>query len=511
MLERGRYANIFDEGKKITMDKEKIGVFISVLRKERHMTQKELADELGLTDKAISKWERGLSYPDISMLEPIANFFDVSVMELLKGERLDADATITMQEAQQMINESLSMSEDTLIRRQNKHKRIVYILLCLLICLIAGFFNVPYFLYTAFLIMIALPGISLAKKRAYIDVPHDRGTFKQLFGLYSIVILLHQLNERMAYFPEYGGELIYYRPAGTFLMGFFFFFLGYEAIKGLHNDKDYLKRIPTHRIGTLLCIFYICNFAYIFVALMQGNRYPVSVLIKAFIGIVLLNDHMWFLVELLLLYVVFYIVFRFVKKEFLQYCYILITVLSIIVVSFLAGHDMNGKTICNWFEGEWWYNTIPLFFVGMLVARFYDKIVPVLKKWFWFILILAIAAFLICFYHLDYVMLEFGYWSETAMTMGYFDKAVTWMVQVPTVICFTAIVFLLMMKIKVNNRILDFMGAIGLCTIMMQNTILLVFEYMTWNQNIHIYCIGVIVTTLVVATGTYKLWQLLFE
>ena len=138
------------------MDKEKIGEFISVLRKERQLTQKELADELGLTDKAISKWERGLSYPDISMLEPIANFFDVSVMELLKGERMDADATITVQEAQLMINESLSMSEDTLIRKQNKHKRIVYILSALLICFVAGFFNVPYLLYTVALVMIAL-------------------------------------------------------------------------------------------------------------------------------------------------------------------------------------------------------------------------------------------------------------------------------------------------------------------------------------------------------------------
>ncbi len=493
------------------MEKEKIGEFISELRKERQMTQKELADELGLTDKAISKWERGLSYPDISMLEPIANFFEVSVIELLKGERMESDASITMQEAQQMINESLSLSEDTLIRRQNKHKRIVYILLCLLICLIAGFFNVPYFLYTAFLIMIALPGISFAKKRAYIDVPHDRGTFKQLFGLYSVVILLHQLNERLAYFPEYGGELVYYRPAGTLLMGFFFFFLGYEAVKGLHNDKDYLKRFPVHRIGMVLCTFYICNFAYIFVTLMRGDRYPAEVLIKAFIGIVLLNDHMWFLVELLLLYTVFYIVFRFVKKEFIQYGCMLITIVSIIVVSFLAGHDLRGKTISNWFEGEWWYNTILLFFAGMMVARHYDKIIRFLKKWFYPVLIVAIVGFLICFDGTDYVMLNFGYWTETVMTMGYFDKAVTLAVQFPLNVCFTAIVFLLMMKIKVNNRVLDFMGAIGLCAIMMQNTILLVFEYMTWNQNIHIYCAGVIVASLIVAIGIHKLQQLVFE
>ncbi|MBQ3516438.1 MAG: hypothetical protein IJA29_04360, partial [Lachnospiraceae bacterium] len=94
---------------------------------------------------------------------------------------------------------------------------------------------------------------------------------------------------------------------------------------------------------------------------------------------------------------------------------------------------------------------------------------------------------------------------------GYFDKAVTLAVQFPMIVCFTAIVFLLMMKIKVNNRVLDFMGEIGLCAIMMQNTILLVFEYMTWNQNIHIYCAGVIAATLVAASGIYKLWQLVFE
>ena len=104
------------------MDKGKIGEFIAVLRKERQMTQKELADQLCLTDKAISKWERGLSYPDISMLEPIAEFFEVSVVELLNGERMDENATITVQDAQQIIKESISISQDELAKKQQKHK-----------------------------------------------------------------------------------------------------------------------------------------------------------------------------------------------------------------------------------------------------------------------------------------------------------------------------------------------------------------------------------------------------
>lgn len=162
------------------MDKEKIGEFISILRKEREMTQKELADKLGLTDKAISKWERGLSYPDISMLEPIANVLQVSVVELLKGERIGSDATITMLEAQQIVNESISISEDKHIKKQNIHKKIIYMLCCIMIFLLSWLMNAPYFLYTAILVMIALPGISFAKKKTFVDEPHSYDVFKRL-------------------------------------------------------------------------------------------------------------------------------------------------------------------------------------------------------------------------------------------------------------------------------------------------------------------------------------------
>ena len=81
------------------MDNEKFGNFIVELRKENNMTQKELADKLHLTDKAISKWERGLSFPDISILKPLSEIFNVSVIELLNGERenikeIDIDSRI---------------------------------------------------------------------------------------------------------------------------------------------------------------------------------------------------------------------------------------------------------------------------------------------------------------------------------------------------------------------------------------------------------------------------------
>ncbi|MCL2580577.1 MAG: helix-turn-helix domain-containing protein [Oscillospiraceae bacterium] len=71
------------------MDNEKIGLFISELRKSRLMTQKDLAAKLNVTDKAVSKWERGLSCPDISLLAPLSDILGVTTGELLNGVRCD--------------------------------------------------------------------------------------------------------------------------------------------------------------------------------------------------------------------------------------------------------------------------------------------------------------------------------------------------------------------------------------------------------------------------------------
>ncbi len=67
------------------MDAGKTGKFIAEKRKAINMTQNELAEKLHITDKAVSKWERGLSFPDISILIPLAEILNISLYDLLKG------------------------------------------------------------------------------------------------------------------------------------------------------------------------------------------------------------------------------------------------------------------------------------------------------------------------------------------------------------------------------------------------------------------------------------------
>ncbi len=71
------------------MDAQKFGQFIAAQRNEKGLTQDELGRKLQVTDKAVSKWERGLGFPDINTLGPLADALDVSIAELMKSERIE--------------------------------------------------------------------------------------------------------------------------------------------------------------------------------------------------------------------------------------------------------------------------------------------------------------------------------------------------------------------------------------------------------------------------------------
>lgn len=73
------------------MDQIKIGKFIAERRKNASLTQLQLAEKLGITDKAISKWERGLAMPDTSIMLELCDFLGISVNELLNGEIIDME------------------------------------------------------------------------------------------------------------------------------------------------------------------------------------------------------------------------------------------------------------------------------------------------------------------------------------------------------------------------------------------------------------------------------------
>ena len=118
----------YPDGEVNSMNKERLGTFIAENRKAFGMTQKDLAETLHITDKAVSKWERGLSYPDVTLLEPLAAAFSLSVEELVACRKRE-----TEEREEEPVRALLDISRDNLKRERRRGGRRSVVLGVLLI------------------------------------------------------------------------------------------------------------------------------------------------------------------------------------------------------------------------------------------------------------------------------------------------------------------------------------------------------------------------------------------
>lgn len=113
------------------MNQEKIGKFILELRKEKNMTQQELADKIGVTDRAISKWENGRRLPDLSLITVLAEVINVEVSELLNAKRMTKEELIDLRETINSLIEYESNQQIRNNKRFNKYNMVGCIALTL--------------------------------------------------------------------------------------------------------------------------------------------------------------------------------------------------------------------------------------------------------------------------------------------------------------------------------------------------------------------------------------------
>ncbi len=103
------------------INNEKFGQFLAEVRKEKQMTQKDLADKLFVSDKTVSKWERGNSMPNVTLLIPIADVLGITVTELLQGEKLKENKTLNSDVVETLVVNSLDLSLRDTIRQRKKN------------------------------------------------------------------------------------------------------------------------------------------------------------------------------------------------------------------------------------------------------------------------------------------------------------------------------------------------------------------------------------------------------
>ncbi len=141
------------------MTSKECGNFIAELRKEKKLTQKELAEKINVSDKAVSRWETGKGYPDVTSLVSLSEYFDVSVNELLSGKRL------TVENIKETADENL-ISVFGQVQKNKKQQ------------------NLQVAIYTSILIVVLLPILIIIGKELFVSM----ATQIQLENIISAVI-----------------------------------------------------------------------------------------------------------------------------------------------------------------------------------------------------------------------------------------------------------------------------------------------------------------------------------
>ena len=257
------------------------------------------------------------------------------------------------------------------------------------------------------------------------------------------------------------------------------------------------------------------------------------------LGITMMNVYAWFPIVLSLLYLVFFLSFRFVKNR--KACFVIIGVFTVLmgVGACINGHmawwagpanwwmdDNFWETSFKWwmdekifwFQGEWWVNSAPAFLAGLIFATYENKIVPFFKNKYgskFFVLILITLAA----YGLNaYGQTRFGYWTEFNMRGPEIDKKIlTYFCQIPLMFIFPFTVFMFLMKYHVVNPVSRFFGKYSLHTYLMNLMALTLLRFLSYNveespfymggvyPNLLAFAIGVIILSVLLGVGEQKL------
>ena len=311
---------------------------------------------------------------------------------------------------------------------------------------------------------------------------------KSLRGMAALGVMLHHISQE--YMLQESGVLSAFVNAGVYFVAIFFFCSGYGLLKSLDSKKDYLKGFIRKRIVRAIVIpFYVNVLIYGILIFIVKIHLDKTQWITNLLGVTMMNRYAWFPIVLAILYLVFFICFRFIKNRPVCFVIIFLFMVAMGLLFCVEGHYawwygpknwwMDEKFWENglqwwqneqilWFNGEWWVNSAPAFLSGLIFANYEKQIVAFFKKNYMlkFHVLLAITALL---YGLSsFGQSKFGYWTEwngNGPEIG--DKIITYFMQIPLLIVVPFTIFMLMMKYHVKNPVWAFFGKYSLHTYLM--------------------------------------------
>ncbi|MBR3465355.1 MAG: acyltransferase family protein [Clostridiales bacterium] len=343
----------------------------------------------------------------------------------------------------------------------------------------------------------------------------DRISGKEIQGALAVFIIIHQTVVALNAKYDDPEDMFFFFFYGILAVSFFFFSSGFGLIKRWMTDENYIRGFMRRRIFTVLVPFFICNYIYLTDALLNNivarEHFGFGEVICSFFGIFLINNEMWFAVEIMILYIAFRLVFAKVKKPLTGIIIMTLVVLVMMTIGLFSGHSETG-VMSYWFKGEWWYNTLLMFPLGMLYAYKEDRINKVIKKAFISILIASSILFVLLDHVHRNLVMDSIYWTEYYGSAHHIlDKLKGLGVETLFEIVFLILVLTVMSRVKIGNPVIKFFGKISL-EIIMLNYILIDKLYFLYKlYGIGVYLPAVAAGTIVCASLVYMVKNIVLE
>lgn len=331
---------------------------------------------------------------------------------------------------------------------------------------------------------VALLGLCLYKLKSVGNVLNETNdeylslqTCNCLRGIFAIVVVLHHLAQR----TESGFLLPYFNKVGVISVGVFFFFSGYGLQKQyLKNGEKYRKNFLIKRLPSVIIPYAFFNVLYWILYAVGGNIYSVKEIICDFLNGHTLVSFSWYIVVIVEFYLFFFLFMLICKSN--HFAMIVCTVIWFFV-HFVLCIKMG--------FGSWWYASAHILPVGMFWATYEDAILKIIKKHYWLCFLASVFGF----------VTSIGLPKISGlMKATIISKCLMFVLPFLEVIFFVLIVLMTMLKFKMKNAALEFLGKISLEVYLAQGIFMKCFRTHFINiESDVIYVIACIIATVVFA------------
>ena len=273
-------------------------------------------------------------------------------------------------------------------------------------------------------------------------------------------------------------------PIGYLFVSIFLFCSGLGLYKSYKSKPDYLRGFARRRILPLVIAYYLSEVIYLLVRLAMGQKMDALTVLWYLSGLHMANFNAWYLIVIPFFYLAFWLAFRLCKREGAAIAW----VFAFTLLYTLLGASINHQSDW-WFCGEWWYNSILLFPLGLLFGKYEARVTAFSRKLYWLLLPLSFAAIFALFHLSEKVLIPmWGYygenWGDRHLLLHRLGSAASqWLVCIACV----SFCFLFMMKVRLGNRLLALLGRVTLEFYLMHGIFveLFGFSFLDFTKSIH--------------------------